>query len=93
MPEQARVGDLVICGKGAIGVWVTGSPDTFCTLTQPMVRKSVDIYVCPHCTGIAVGASPDVHVNSQRTHRKGDSTVDCDGPGVTITGSHNVLIN
>lgn len=43
MPGQVRVGDLCICGKGAIGVYVQGSPNVL-TNNRQSVRVG-DMYV------------------------------------------------
>ena len=43
MPGQGRLFDLCICGKGSIGVYITGSPNTIVN-GRPLLRIN-DVYI------------------------------------------------
>ena len=91
MPVQMRIGDTNICGKGATGVFVAGSPNVRAN-NIPTIRIG-DPYVCPHCQGVAVSGSPNVFINNIPSHRVTDTNCDCDGCGNAVSGSPNVFIN
>ena len=92
MPGQTRIDDVCMCGKGNIGIFISGSQNVFVN-TLNAVRATLDYYVCPHCVGVAVHGSPNVNINGRPAHRRYDETVDCDGMGYTLTGSIDVVDN
>ena len=90
MAFVARVGDVVICGKGRIGIWISGSSNVI-TEGSFTVRTGLDIYACPHCIGFGIGGAFRTLTNGLPTHRFLDRTIDCDGSGITIGGATRTL--
>lgn len=87
-----RMGDILLCGKRKIGVYITGSQDVL-TNKRTSVRARQDYYVCPHAVGIAYTGSPNVTADRTPAHRTYDLGIARDGIGYTLTGSPNVLLN
>lgn len=93
MPGISRIFDICICGKGSIGVYISGSPNTFINGRNVLRGAGTDIYICPHCTGVAIGGSSNVLTNGIITHRLGDTGQDCDGISHTISASGDTFAN